>query len=286
MSFQPSPIEEYIDIDLGVLNDICRGIDIVIPYMFCKSGMTTYRGLFEDVFRIPIVGSSLATTSLATNKWYTRCIAQQSGVRVPEGVLISDPGEVSFTGPVIVKPVQEDNSLGVSLVTEESALTHAVAKAGKYGTQILIEEFIKGQEARVGLVEINDSLRVLPMIHYQMSKDHPIRTADDKVSFDPDGKGRNVYGSVSYTCPAHFPTAIQKQLEESAVKMHRALGCKDFSLFDFRIQEGTNQVFLLEACLFWTFSPVSIISEMLIADGADLTSIYHQIWLQASQRII
>lgn len=103
------------------------------------------------------------------------------GVNVPQGQLLrcNDIGQVRIACPLIVKPAREDNSLGVSHVKTQDELQAALDKAFKADDLVIIEEFIKGREIRVGIVTqsvldnidtplttqvdlTNDGLHVLP----------------------------------------------------------------------------------------------------------------------------
>jgi D-alanine-D-alanine ligase len=66
--------------------------------------------------------------------------------------------------------------------------------------------------------------------------------------------------------------------------LYKQLGCRDFSLFDFRINRHTGQPYLLEAGLFWSFSEESFISSMLRPTGTSLQTVTQQLWTQAAQR--
>jgi len=131
---------------------------------------------------------------------------------------------------------------------------------------------------------MNGELQVLPIIGYHTTPEHPIRTEFDKFRCDEEGKTRlaaDQPGGLKATCPAIIDNSSRIQLEKFSRSLHLALGCRHYSLFDFRIKEGSNEVFFLEAGLFWTFSPRSVISQMLQADGQNLVDVYDKIWKQA-----
>ncbi|MEM7183417.1 MAG: hypothetical protein AAF518_21075 [Spirochaetota bacterium] len=63
-----------------------------------------------------------------------------------------------------------------------------------------------------------------------------------------------------------------------------ALGCRDYSLFDFRIHEKTEEPYMLEAELFWSFGKISMISRMLHANKQDLQEVTLELWHTAAKR--
>ena len=274
-------------ISLPQLIEHCTEIDLVVPYMFCKMGMTSYRSFFEDILNIPVVGSPASTTALATSKWNTRCVALAAGVNVPDGELLQVNQSAKYKKPCVVKPDTEDNSLGVTLVTEESQMESAIKYARNYDSQIIVEDFVPGREIRAAVIEDEGALRVLPFIEYHVSNEHPIRLPSDKFSIDKVGKlklASNQPDTMRSSCPAELDAELGEKVSECATKMHIALGCRDYSLFDFRIKEQDNTPLLLEAGLFWTFSPPSIISRMLATQGSDLEKVYRKMWNSAAKR--
>merc|ERR1712241_875162 len=87
--------------------------------------------------------------------------------------------------PCIVKPCNEDNSLGLSLVKKEEDLAKAIEFAFKYSKRILVDEYIAGREIRVAVIEEEDgSLTALPKLEYFVEE---IRRPENKLAVK-DGK--------------------------------------------------------------------------------------------------
>ena len=57
--------------------------DLVVPYMFDRAGMTSFRSFFEDVLGIPVVGSEAGAAAMAADKAITKTVVGAAGVRVP-----------------------------------------------------------------------------------------------------------------------------------------------------------------------------------------------------------
>ena len=260
-------------------------VDLVVPHMFCPSGMTTYRALFEDILRIPVVGSPAHVTALCTDKAKTRAVVAEAGVRVPDATTLrrgENPGEVVL--PVIVKPNGADNSQGLTLVRERSELDAAIQLAFEHDDEILIEAYIPGREIRLCVVETETGLHVPAMMEYPMSPERPIREAADKLHTDADGipVSQTKRETAKPTCPAQLSPGLHTRLRNAALLSHRALGARHYSLFDFRVREDTDEVFFLEAGLFWAFSEISMISAMLRADGRDVRNDVGAMWARVA----
>ncbi|MGY6529302.1 MAG: D-alanine--D-alanine ligase family protein [Cyanobacterium sp.] len=261
-------------------------VDVVVPHLFCEPGMTTVRGFFEDMLGLPVVGSKSSCTALATNKAHTRDIVSANGVLVAEAQLLKQGDKVQLKPPFIIKPNREDNSLGITLVKDESQIENALKLGFQYDNQLLAEEYIPGREIRVAVIERDNKLEVLPMIEYLVSEANPIRTTTEKLQLEEDGmpEKQPSQPKVEAVCPAHLTPELETKLSLAAIKAHGAIGCRDYSLYDFRVHQDTNEPYLLEAGLFWAFSHISMISRMLVAKGENLESVIFDVWCNGVQR--
>ncbi len=261
-------------------------IDVVVPHMFCFPGMTSFRALFEDVLGLPVVGSPSHCTALATNKAQTRSVVSTSGVRVAKAQQLRRGDTLTMQPPFIVKPTSEDNSLGVTLVWDEAQIAEALRVGFELDETLLVEDYIPGREMRVGVVEYGGKLWVPPMIEYLVTKEHPIRTVHDKLELTSEGTpGKQPENpAVKPICPANVTPELFEKLADAAKKAHVALGCRDYSLYDFRVHAETNEPYLLEAGLFWSFGKIGMISRMLLADGESLEDVALELWRGAAER--
>ncbi len=261
-------------------------LDVVVPHMYCSLGMTSFRSLFEDVIGLPVVGSASHCTALATNKAHTRCIVSASGVRVAAAQQFRQGDTLTMKPPFIVKPNCEDNSLGVTLVMNQAEIAEALKLAFEYDQTLLIEDYIPGRELRVAVIERDGKLYVLPAIEYLLSEEQPIRTVREKLDCLPDGTQieQNKNAAATQVCPANLTPELFDKLESAAKRAHIALGCRDFSMYDFRIHAQSNEPYLIEAGLFWCFSDLSVISLLLKADGQNLEDVILKLWSSAAKR--
>ena len=260
-------------------------IDVVVPHMFCVPGMTSYRAFFEDILGIPVVGAKSDCTSLATNKSHTRNIVSAAGVRVAKAQQLRRGETLSMQPPFVVKPNCEDNSMGVTLVKTESEIEPALQAAFEYDDILLVEEYIPGRELRVGVIEQEGKLSVLPAMEYLLTEDNPIRTLKHKLGAQSDGiLTRQPVYPVDIACPANITTELQQKLDHAVKKAHLALGYRDYSLYDFRIHAETQEPYMLESCSFWSFIEASVLSRMVVADGQKLEDVVLKLWHNAAKR--
>ncbi len=262
-------------------------INLVVPHMFCFPGMTSFRAFFEDVLGIPVVGSPSHCTALGTNKAHTRSVVSASGVLVAKAQQLRQGDLLTMQPPFIVKPNSEDNSLGVTLVWNEGQIADALKLGFEFDNTLLVEDYIPGREIRVAVVERGDKLSVLSMIEYVFPEGHPIRTTQDKLELKADGTPQKQpeKPTAQPVCPANVTPELFEKLANAAKTAHVTLGCRDYSLYDFRIHAETNEPYLLEAGLFWSFSQISMISRMLLADRENLEDVALELWNRAAKRI-
>ena len=260
-------------------------IDIAIPHLFCLAGMTHYRAML-DVLNIPYVGNRPFQMALAADKAKTRTLVAAAGVRVPSAQLIrkgdSPPPAPSL--PVVVKPNNADNSDGVTLVHTAADLPVALAKAFSFSDTVLVEDYIAlGREVRGGIVVDGDVLRLLPLQEYRMDPlTRPVRARTDKLErTDHDeltfvGKDK----SQSWIVPVDDP--VTQVVWHAAKRCHIALGCEQYSLFDFRI-DPQGRAWFLEAGLYCSFSPKSVLATMMEAAGTPVAVFFDNAVQQALQ---
>jgi D-alanine-D-alanine ligase len=246
--------------------------------MFDLPGMTTYRALF-DVLEIPLVGCDADVMALSTDKAKSRAVVAAAGVRVPEAELLKKGDRPKMEPPFVLKPCNEDNSLGVSLFKGEQGddLDEALKTAFSFDSQVLCEKYIAlGREVRCAVLEQEDGkLELLPCLEYFLSEEHPIRGSSDKLVTDSKGVPVTVT-TGGRQCPADIDPVLREKLEDLCVKSHRALGCRDYSLYDVRI-DPNGEPYFLEACLYCSFAPKSVIIAMSAAKGVTQQAVFEML---------
>jgi D-alanine-D-alanine ligase len=270
-SATPMPLAEAVQM-LTALN-----LDVMLPQMFCVPGMTSYRALF-DLLKIPYVGNTPDVMALAANKAKAKAVVAAAGVAVPTGELLR-PGQIpQIAPPAVIKPVDGDNSLGVTLVKDASEYDDALQTAFTYGDRVLVETYIElGREVRCGILVEDNRLVCLPLEEYLMDKtQRPIRSYDDKLKRDPEGSLAMVAKGNDRSWIVDPSDPITQSVWDAAKKCHIALGCQHYSLFDFRI-DPNGQPWFLEAGLYCSFAQTSVISAMAKASGMSLKRLFRTV---------
>ncbi|MEE4199321.1 D-alanine--D-alanine ligase family protein [Erythrobacter sp.] len=258
--------------------------DCGLPQMFCHAGMTDYRGLIEAL-GVPIIGNSAQVMGLAADKALTRAIMRDAGVRLPEGEVLREGERPTLPAPFIVKPAIADNSEGVALVERPAAVNEALEAAFAICDRVITETFIPpGREVRCGVVELDGRAVPLPLEEYAINAEtHPIRLPQDKIDAGEPGDLKLMAKTKTATWIVPDSDPVTGPVQEIALRCHAALGARDYSLFDFRIDpDGTP--YFLEAGPYCSFSPDSVLAVMMDAAGTPLPEFFAALRRQASAR--
>ncbi len=197
-----------------------------------------------ELLDIPYTGSDPAALSVALDKGVAKRLVSQHGILTPEFVLLSTgkerlPKELRF--PAIVKPVAEGSSKGIlpkSVVQNEAELREfAKELIGRYHQPALAESYILGREFTVGMLGERRP-KVLPIMEVVFTAGEALPVYDFSAKLDWTHR-------VRYDCPAKLEPAQQRELERAARACFVALGCRDVSRVDFRM-DADGKIYFLE----------------------------------------
>jgi D-alanine-D-alanine ligase len=215
------------------------------------------QGLLE-LMQIPYTGSGVLASSLAMHKLYSKQTFASAGIltapfhhfRRGEQVRLTD---LAFGLPLVVKPVQEGSSVGVSIVREEGQLDAALASAFRYDPEILVEQYIKGQEVQVGILD-----------------DRPIGAIEivPKNEFY-DFEAKYTDGMAEHIFPARLEPALYEKAQQIGLAAHLALGCSGYSRVDLLVTDA-GESYVLEVNTLPGMTALSLLPE-IAAKGTGLT---------------
>ncbi len=223
-----------------------------------------------DWLGVPYTGSPFLTLCLARNKHLTKFLLQGAGLPTPSFQVIDElpVPECPLGWPVIVKPGTQDASVGLdqgSVVTDQRRLEERVATLLEaYGPPVLVEQFIRGRELNVGLIEA-PGLQVLPISEILFTDPDP--SFWPIVTYDAKWKpGSRDYESTPPRYPADVRPRLRAKLDSLARRAFRLLGCRDYARVDFRVGP-TGRPYVLEVNPNPDFSPQAGLSGGLQSAG-------------------
>ncbi len=250
---------------------LARRIDlafITLHGAFGEDG--TVQEILEEQ-QIPYIGSGVEASRLAFDKWRMHQRLLQHGLPVPASRLLGplDPipwEELLF--PLVVKPVCQGSSLGLSIVDQPEALPHAVQEAFRYDGRLLLEEYIKGRELTVGILE-GEALPVIEIIPGNRFYDFDAKYKSDKTRFQ---------------VPAPLEEPLARSIQGLALKTHQLAGCEGFSRVDLLLKEDNAPV-LLEINTIPGLTSRSLLPRACQGVGIDFLSLCERLLLQALRRV-
>jgi D-alanine-D-alanine ligase len=187
-----------------------------------------------DAIGFPYTGSGPAACAISMDKALTKRVMESLGIATPAWALVPASGaplaalaSTPVGGvPLVVKPVAEGSSVGISIVHEpgewEPALRRGAGAPGKQQgqrSQLLVESYVEGRELTVGVV----GDRVLPVLEIK-----------PRTGFY-DYERKYTAGQSEYEVPARVPPEVAKLAQDSSMKLFTTLGCRGMARIDFRL---------------------------------------------------
>jgi len=224
-----------IDVNENIVSELSNGnYQAVFIMLHGRGGEDgTIQGLLE-LMGLPYTGSGVMASSLAMDKLKTKQIWLASGLPTPEFCILDSEQScekaIEILGlPLIVKPVLEGSSIGMSKVEHKEELIPAWQKATQCGGTVIAERWIDGDEYTAAL--LGD--QVLPMI----------RLKTPHKFYDYDAKYEAT--DTQYICPCGLPEASEEEFSQLIKQAFDAVNASSWGRVDF-IVDRNNQPWLIE----------------------------------------
>lgn len=205
-----------------------------------------------ETMGIPYTGAGPQCLAFCYDKSLVRGIAKEMCIPVPEAFFIRPEDttyEVPFDFPVIIKPNFGDSSFGItanSVAHDAEGLINAIQEIRRnlgYEKPILVEKLLTGKDLTVGIIgNPPSSYTVLPMTEedYSALPPHLPRICGYEAKWCPESPYWNVK-----SVQAHLPPQTEKKLIEWCTILWERLECRDYTRFDWRLDEE-GRPYLLE----------------------------------------
>ena len=230
------------------------------------------QGMLE-LMGIPYTGSGVLSSGLAMNKIYAKTIFAAAGLTVAPYRMLrqEDSPEKALSGfplPVVVKPSQEGSSVGVSIVKEDSGLRPALTEAFRYDAEVLVEQFIKGREIQVGILD-DTALGAIEIVPKNEFYDFEAKYTD---------------GMAHHILPAPLAENLYQKVLAAGEKAHLCLGCSSYSRVDFLVTDE-GSCYLLEVNTLPGMTALSLLPEIAGGAGIGFEELVERILSSASLKI-
>lgn len=228
---------ELVEVDENIAEKLKNGkYDYAYNALHGKYGEDgCIQGILE-ILKIPYTGCGVMACSVCMNKEYTkRILSTNKDIPLIKSVFVQKGEDVKektkdLKFPVFTKPVCEGSSFGMTKVNSREELQAAYDEAVKYNDDVLIEEFVEGISATVGVLQGEDGLFATEILE--------IRPKNDWYDYE----AKYTKGMTEFIVPAEISDEMTKRVKDIAVKSFKAAGCAGVSRVDFLITEDTPYV--------------------------------------------
>ncbi|MDR2708598.1 MAG: D-alanine--D-alanine ligase [Elusimicrobiota bacterium] len=220
-----------IDIKNNAAKKISQAkIDIAFPVLHGRGGEDGAIQGFLETINLPYIGCGIFASAASMDKNITKQILASADIKTPKWICLTkgDPiKKISY--PVVVKPVNGGSTVGISICKNQKELDAALETAFKYDTEAIIEQFIKGTEITVAVL----NGKTLPIIEI----------IAESGFYDFEAKYKK--GASRHIIPARISAAAAKTANNYAKKIYEVFNCRPICRADM-IVDKKNNVWVLE----------------------------------------
>ncbi|MEZ4650142.1 MAG: D-alanine--D-alanine ligase [Candidatus Eisenbacteria bacterium] len=207
-------------------------VDVAFSLLHGGAGESGLVNGVLSMLGVPYVGSDALSSAAAMDKGTTLSVLQEHGVPIAGHVYWRDlsvppsSADLERLGgyPVVVKPLAEGSTVGITIVREAGDWARAADVGGPYSHPtrgLLVEHFVPGKELTVGMLG-SDPLPLVEIV--------PLEGFYDFTR-------KYTKGSSQYIVPAPVESGLAERLKEYAAVAFRELGCRDYGRVDFRVSD-------------------------------------------------
>ncbi len=183
-----------------------------------------------EFLKIPYTGCGVMSSAICMNKEYTKKVLSTAGLPLITSVLITKGDNLyekvkDLNYPMMVKPVSEGSSFGMAKVNNADELAKAVFNAAQFNQDIMIEEYLTGISATVGVLEKDGELFATEILE--------LRPHNEWYDYE----AKYTKGMTDFILPAEISEEMTKKVKELAVKAFKTCGCSGVSRVDFLITD-------------------------------------------------
>jgi D-alanine-D-alanine ligase len=229
-------------VDAHAFDPAERGLDALMKENFARVFIALHGRFGEDGtvqgvlewLGIPYTGSGVLASALAMNKLRTKRLWLAEALPTPPYEVLTKETQLRAVAkklglPLMVKPVNEGSSIGMSKVLVAAALEEAYALAVNYDPVVIAEKFVDGTELTVGIL----GEQVLPIIKLETPRDF----------YDYDAK--YIADDTRYLIPCGLSDKKEKEVQTLCMKAFRTLGCEGWGRVDLMLNRR-GRPYLLE----------------------------------------
>jgi D-alanine-D-alanine ligase len=214
-----------------------------------------------EVLGLPYTGSGVLGSALAMDKLRTKLVWRQLGMLTPPFAVIKAGVNLHAMAhelgvPLVIKPVHEGSSIGMSKVTRVEDLAAACELGFKHDHTLLAERWIDGREYTVGILGTD----TLPLIRLET----PRNIYDYQAKYLAD--------TTRYHCPCGLADAEEQAIASTCLDAFKVIGASGWGRVDLMLDEQ-HRPWLLELNTNPGMTNHSLVPMAARAAGIDLETL-------------
>src|SRR5438105_8667892 len=225
---------------------LSKQADVVFPVLHGTWGEDGQLQAILEERHIRFVGSGAAASKLGMDKAATKLVWEKASLPTPPYELVTKANPITaIKAPCAVKAVDSGSSVDVYICQNQADADKALKTLlGKYG-RALVEQFIKGPELTVGLLEEKSlaPIRIVPKVEF----------------FDYEAKYKR--NDTEHRFDTGLPADLIEKCQRLADKGNAIVGARDLARVDIMIDGKTHEPYMLEINTLPGFTPKSLLPE-------------------------
>ena len=225
-----------------------------------------------DLLDIPYQGSGILGSSVAMDKNLAKVLYRMADIPVADWRIISSERSgqcrelaVELGLPLVIKPVRDGSSLGLTIARSEEQVREGISLALKNDSRVMVERYIEGREVTVSVLGNADPV-AMPVIE--------IVPGEGYEFFDYNAK--YLPGASKEICPAQIDPEDTQTAQQYAVTAHKVLQLSGYSRSDMIISED-GTIYILETNTIPGMTQTSLLPQSAKAHGLDYRALLERL---------
>jgi D-alanine-D-alanine ligase len=222
-------------LDAHAFDPVDQGIEALIAGRYERAFIALHGRFGEDGtlqgalewLGLRYTGSGVLGSALAMDKLRAKRLWMAEGLPTPPFEILDAKSDFRATAkrlglPLMVKPVNEGSSIGMSKVRAAGGLEEAYALAVNYDRAVIAEKFVEGTELTAGIL----GEEALPLIKLETPRDFY------------DYQAKYLAEDTRYLIPCGLPAAREREMQQLCLRAFRALGCSGWGRVDLMLDRA------------------------------------------------
>ncbi len=272
-SLQDLKTKSYDKILSCFSSDLFKNIDIAFIGLHGKFGEDGRIQAILEARGIKYTGSGVVSSGLAIDKDFSKIVFRHNNILTPDWFTLRKNDKTNIKSliektklniglPFVVKPCDEGSTVGLTILYdfEENTFVKAIELAFRYSDKILIEQYIKGKEITVAVID---------------DTSYPVIEIRPKNGYY-DYHHKYTSGMTEYICPAEIPEVTALSIRETGLRAHNSLDCCVYSRVDF-ILDGEERAYCLEVNTLPGMTSLSLVPKSAKVAGMEFNQLIENI---------